>query len=96
MLTHRSRDWSVIKETMRRERIVQDLVRRSAATRLHQRVTIADADRAWWKRAERLIGETERRIQDLDPSSPLFWGRYCELNGGLLDLYRDANVSFDL
>jgi hypothetical protein len=96
MLTHRSRDWSAIKESMRRERNVQDLLRRSGASRLHQRVTVADHDRAEWRRTERLIIDTEKRMKALDPNSPLFWGHYCKLSEDLLNLYHDANVSFDL
>jgi hypothetical protein len=96
MLTHRSRDWSAIKESMRRERTIQDLLRRSGATRLHRRVTATDHDRAEWRRSERRIVATEKRIRDLDPSSPLFWAQYCKLNEDLLNQYQDAGVSFDL
>jgi len=96
MLTHRSRDWSVIKESMRRERTIQDLLRRSCATRLHRRVTVTDHDRAEWRRSEHLIVATEKRTRDLDPSSPLFWAQYCKLSEDLLNHYKDAGVSFDL
>ena len=96
MLTHRSRDWSAIKESMRRERTVQDLLRRSGATRLHKRVTVEQPDRAGWRRSERLLVDTEKRIRGLDPGSAVFWAQYCKLTEDLLDLYRDAQVGFDL
>jgi len=40
--------------------------------------------------------DTEKRIRALDPSSALFWAQYCKLVEDLLDLYRDAQVGFDL
>jgi len=95
MLTQRDRDWSTVKESMRRERIVQDLLRRSGASRLRQRVLVYDHDRADWRRSERFIIETERAIRALDPRSPKFWSQFRKHGKELTRLYGDAHVSFD-
>jgi len=95
MLTQRDRDWSTIKESMRRQRTVQDLLRRSGASRLRQRILVYDHDRADWRRSERFIIETERAIKALDSRSPDFWTQFRKHSEELNRLYDDAHVNFD-
>ncbi len=94
MLTHRDRGWSALKESRRRDRCVHDLLQRSGGTRLHQRVTIAEADRSAWRRSERLIVEMEKAAKALKLHDPDFWERYRRYEEALVDLYRDAGIEF--
>ncbi len=94
MLTHHQRGWSAIKESMRRERTIHDLLQRSAATRLHRRVIVTEIDRTDWHRSERLIVATEQSIKALDPTAPDFWITYRKLEEHLVRLYHDAKVDF--
>ena len=96
MLTQRDRDWSTVKESMRRERIVQDLLRRSGASRLHQRILVYDHDRADWRRSERFIIQTEKAIKALNSRSPEFWSQFHKHGKELTRLFDDAHVNFDL
>ena len=94
MLTHRQRDWSAVKESLRRERNIHDLLQRSGTTRLHRRVIVTEMDRTDWCRSERLIVATERSIKALDPSAPDFWIVYRKLEEDLVRLYHKAKVDF--
>ena len=61
-----TRDWSGVKESLRRERHVHDLLAKSGSTRLHQRVVASEDERDVWRTTERVIVETERSIRLLD------------------------------
>lgn len=94
MLTQRGSGWSAVKESLRRERNIHDLLQRSGTTRLHRRVIVTQMDRTDWRRSERLIVATERSIKALDPSAPDFWIAYRKLEEDLVRLYHDAKVDF--
>ena len=94
MLTHRERGWSTVRESLRRERSVHDLLQRSGATRLHRRVTVTEKDRSDWRRSERLIVATERSIKALDSSALDFWIEYRRREEDLVRLFHDAKVDF--
>ena len=93
-MTTATRDWSGIKESLRRERHVHDLLARSGSARLHQRVISAPDVRTVWQRSERILVELERTIRLLDVGAADFWTRYRDLQDRLIRLYHDAGVTF--
>lgn len=93
-MTTATRDWSGVKESLRRERHVHDLLARSGSVRLHQRVISRADDRLAWRRSERVVVDTERSIRLLDVGAADFWMHYRELQDRLIRLYHDAGVTF--
>ena len=72
MLTHRDRGWSTVRESMRRERRIGDLLNASYAARLSKRVA-SDRKDPKWQRAEHDLRQIEQRIRRLDPIDGEFW-----------------------
>jgi len=87
-------DWSAVKETLRRERHLHDLLARSGSARLHRRVTGPTEARASWRRCEREIVEVERSVRLLDVTGAAFWDEYRHGQDRLIKLFHDAGVYF--
>ena len=96
MLTQRDRGWSTVRESLRRQRNIHDLIRRSGSTRLHRRVSVPKEQAAQWRRLERLIVETEQTLKSLDPHALDFWTDFRLRKAELIKLYHDAAVDFGL
>jgi hypothetical protein len=89
-----TRDWSGVKESLRRERHVHDLLAKSGSARLHQRVMTSESDQDDWRTAERIIVDIERSIRLLDTSSAGFWTEYRDHQDRLIKRFHDAKVTF--
>ena len=89
------RDWSTVKESLRRERHVHDLLARSGSTRLHQRVTLGETGKPEWTRTEQGIVDAERSLRVLDQAAPDFWIEFRECEDRLIKLFHDARVTFE-
>ena len=94
MLTHRDRGWSTVRESMRRERRIGDLLNASYAARLSKRVA-SDRKDPKWQRAEHDLRQIEQRIRRLDPIDGEFWAHYQVLEDRLVDRFEAAGVTFD-
>jgi len=95
MLTQRDRGWSSVRESLRRQRSIHDLIQRSVSTRLHRRVSVSKEHAAEWRRLERLIVETEQTLTSLNPTALDFWTDFRLREAELIKLYHDATVDFD-
>lgn len=94
MLTDRDRGWVKVKESLRRQRHVQDLLNRSRWSRRAKRVTMTGNARDEWRRTERPIREVEQAILTLDDGALDFWVEYRKREQQLIELYRDAGIRF--
>lgn len=94
MLTDR-RVWSHVRESMRRERRLGDLLNSSYSARLSKRVAARDhGDGRDWEKAEGDLRRIEQSIRQLDPMDQDFWNQYQELEDRLVDRFTAAGVDF--
>ena len=94
MLKHHHRGWARVRESLRRERHVQDLLNRSRSCRLAKRASLSGRARMAWRRTERPIRGVEQAILTLDAAAPDFWTRLHVCEQRLADLYRAAGITF--
>jgi hypothetical protein len=94
MLTQRDRSWSSVRESLRRQRTVHDLIHRSGSARLQRRVSIPEDQAKEWRQLERLIVETERILKSLNPNALDFWTEFRHREADLIKLFHDASVEF--
>ena len=94
MLTRRDRGWSMVRESLRRERRISDLLNASNAARRARRVAVGSKDREW-ALTERAIRALEHDVRRLDPSRLDFWTAYADLTSRLGDAYEEAGIAFD-
>ncbi len=94
MLTQRDRGWSSVRESLRRQRSIQDLIQRSGSTRLQRRVSVPQDQAEEWRRLELLIVETERSLKSLNPNALDFWTDFRGREAELTKLYHAAAVDF--
>lgn len=94
MLTHR-RGWSSVRESLRRERRIGDLLNSSYAARLSKRVTTRETPaHSEWDDVESDLRAIEQSIRRLDPIDVHFWERYQELEDRLVQRFTTAGVDF--
>lgn len=91
MVTHRDRGRSMVHESLRRERRINDLLGGSGAARRSGPVGVG-ADDPEWRAAEREIRRIEHEIRRIDPGRPDFWPVYAELEARLIDRFADVGI----
>lgn len=96
MLTHRDRGWSIVRESLRRERRINDILNASGAARLSRRVALAGVRNRDWRTAEQEIRLIEHDIRRLDPVQPDFWQRYNALEALLVERFAAAGITFEI
>lgn len=94
MLTHRDRGWSIVRESLRRERRINDVLNASSAARLSKRVAVAGLRDRAWREAETDLRLIEHEIRRLDPIESDFWARYQVLEDRLVARFADAGIDF--
>lgn len=95
MLAHRDRGWSIVRESLRRERRINDVLNASAAARISKRVSVAGIRDRAWRETESAIRLLEHSIRRLDPVQPDFWSRYGALEQLLVAHFADAGITFE-
>ena len=95
MLTHRDRGWSIVRESLRRERRINDVLNASNAARLSKRVAVAGLKDRPWREAETDLRRIEHEIRRLDPIESDFWDRYQVLEDQLVARFADAGITFE-
>lgn len=95
MLAHRDRGWSSVKESLRRERRINDVLNASNAARLSKRVSVAGVRDRAWREAEQEIRAIEHEIRRLDPIQSDFWDRYAVLERRLVARFAEAGITFE-
>jgi hypothetical protein len=96
MLTHREPGWSIIRESLRRERRIHDLLASSSVARLTKRVAVTGLHDEDWRTTEQELRLIEHDIRRLDPSSADFWSHYEEQELRLLQRFAAAGIELAL
>jgi hypothetical protein len=94
VLAHHDRGWSTVRESLRRERRINDVLNASHAARLSKRVAVAGVRDRAWRDAERDLRTIEHSIRRLDPIDQGFWDRYADLERQLVSRFADAGITF--
>ena len=95
MLTHRDRGWSMVRESLRRERRINDVLNASSAARLSKRVAMAGVRDRAWREAEQELRLIEHEIRRLDPVQADFWTRYEVLERQLVERFASTGITHE-
>jgi hypothetical protein len=84
----------MIRESLRRERRINDVLNASSAARLSKRAAVAGLRDRAWREAEKDLRLIEHEIRRLDPIESDFWDRYQVLEDRLVERFADAGITF--
>jgi len=95
MLTDHEDGWSIVRESLRRERRINDVLNASGAARMSKRVAMAGVRNREWREAEQDLRLIEHEIRRLDPVQDDFWDRYGTLEHELVERFATVGITFE-